>query len=382
MLADLEVVDRRLERLEASIKKQRKDAEVPEQALLARLKTELESETPLRAVTAHAGRGPRSCAASPSCRRSRSSTASTSRRRRSPRASAPSRATASARWRARPQTRVGWVSAVIEAEIAALAGRGAAGLPGRPRARRAGDQPRAARLLRAARPGLASSRRARTRCAPGRSRPAPARRTPPAPCTRTSRAASSAPRSTATTSSSPSSGSFADLRAKGQLRLEGKDYVVQRRRDLPLPVQRREVASRAGGTARALVPGMTDCSAFSRRAGWWRRSRWGSWPGSASSGSASPGRACSIAGRGRHGARPSRSSGAARPDARRRRGRGRPDRRSLGAPADRGVPRVPRLRSQGRIPGTGLSGPPSVSHDGGHVRVRRVHGEHAARRRR
>src|SRR5207245_1554404 len=51
ILADLEVVDRRLERLEASIKKQRKDAEVKEQAILARLKNDLERETPLRAVT-------------------------------------------------------------------------------------------------------------------------------------------------------------------------------------------------------------------------------------------------------------------------------------------------------------------------------------------
>jgi len=50
ILADLEVVDRRLERLEASIKKQRKDAEVKEQAILVRLKVELESERPLRAV--------------------------------------------------------------------------------------------------------------------------------------------------------------------------------------------------------------------------------------------------------------------------------------------------------------------------------------------
>ena len=37
MLADLEVVERRLERLEASIKKQRKDAEVQEQEVLRRL---------------------------------------------------------------------------------------------------------------------------------------------------------------------------------------------------------------------------------------------------------------------------------------------------------------------------------------------------------
>src|SRR5262249_40153805 len=49
--ADLGGGDGRLERLGPSIKKQRKDAEVKEQAILARLKSELESETPLRAVT-------------------------------------------------------------------------------------------------------------------------------------------------------------------------------------------------------------------------------------------------------------------------------------------------------------------------------------------
>jgi GTP-binding protein YchF len=50
VLADLEVVERRLERLEASIRKQRKEAEVREHELLGRLKTALEAETPLRAV--------------------------------------------------------------------------------------------------------------------------------------------------------------------------------------------------------------------------------------------------------------------------------------------------------------------------------------------
>src|SRR5262249_5683848 len=43
-----EAVDRRLERLEASIKKQRKDAEVKERELLARIRTALEAERPLR----------------------------------------------------------------------------------------------------------------------------------------------------------------------------------------------------------------------------------------------------------------------------------------------------------------------------------------------
>ncbi len=48
ILADLEVVDRRLERLEASIKKQRKEAELREQEILRRLKAALEAEIPLR----------------------------------------------------------------------------------------------------------------------------------------------------------------------------------------------------------------------------------------------------------------------------------------------------------------------------------------------
>src|SRR5438132_1582709 len=49
LLADLEVVERRLERLEASIKKQRKEPEVKERDLLVRLEAALEAERPLRA---------------------------------------------------------------------------------------------------------------------------------------------------------------------------------------------------------------------------------------------------------------------------------------------------------------------------------------------
>ena len=50
ILADLEVVERRLERLEASLKKKPNPLEQKEQAVLQRLKPELEGETPLRAV--------------------------------------------------------------------------------------------------------------------------------------------------------------------------------------------------------------------------------------------------------------------------------------------------------------------------------------------
>jgi len=51
LLADLEVVERRLERLDASIKKQRKEPEIKERDLLVRIKAGLESERPLRAET-------------------------------------------------------------------------------------------------------------------------------------------------------------------------------------------------------------------------------------------------------------------------------------------------------------------------------------------
>jgi hypothetical protein len=121
ILADLQVVEKRLERLEVSIKKKRTDVEVAEQDVLRRLKTALESETPLRVAgltpdetkivrgftflsqkpilhcvnleEKAAGEGPRVT--------ERFGLAETA---------------------ARPHTRVGWVSAVIEAEVAQLAG--------------------------------------------------------------------------------------------------------------------------------------------------------------------------------------------------------------------------------------------------------------------
>ncbi|HET7340326.1 MAG TPA: DUF933 domain-containing protein [Methylomirabilota bacterium] len=121
ILADLEVVDRRLERLEASIKKQRKEAEVAEQALLARLKTALEAETPLRAAPftpeeARLSRGFTFLSQKPILHL----------------VNLDEKAIAEgeqvvaryglAEVAARPHTRVGWVSAVIEADIARLAG--------------------------------------------------------------------------------------------------------------------------------------------------------------------------------------------------------------------------------------------------------------------
>ncbi|HEY2996028.1 MAG TPA: redox-regulated ATPase YchF [Methylomirabilota bacterium] len=121
ILADLEVVDRRLERLEASIKKQRKDAEVKEHEVLGRLKTALESETPLRAASLTADdarviRGFTFLSQKPILHLVNvEEKAITEGERVVERYGLAEVA-------ARQQTRVGWVSAVIEAEIAALEG--------------------------------------------------------------------------------------------------------------------------------------------------------------------------------------------------------------------------------------------------------------------
>jgi len=121
ILADLDVVERRLERLEVSIKKQRKEAEVKEQDVLARLKTALESETALRAVTltvddARLIRGFTFLSQKPILHLVNVEE----------KAIAEGERVAEryhlAEIAGRPHTRVGWVSAVIEAEIAALEG--------------------------------------------------------------------------------------------------------------------------------------------------------------------------------------------------------------------------------------------------------------------
>ena len=121
ILADLEVVDRRLERLEASIKKQRKEADVREQAILARLKKDLESETPLRAAAqepdeARAIRGFTFLSQKPilHCLNLDEKEIGDG-----PRGVEQFGLELAAR---RARTRIGWVSAVIESEVAQLAG--------------------------------------------------------------------------------------------------------------------------------------------------------------------------------------------------------------------------------------------------------------------
>jgi GTP-binding protein YchF len=225
VLADLEVVDRRLERLEASIKKQRKEAEVREQELLARLKTALEAETPLRAVSVTAEedrilRGFTFLSRKPILHLVNVEEG----------AIADGEKVVAryglAEVAARPQTRVGWVSAVIEAEIARLEGEEQQafltdlGLA----------EPAIHRVLRECFALLGLICFFTTGEDEVRAWPIPSG-------TRAQDAAGAVHSDIARGFIRAEvngydeliavEGSFADLRAKGQLRLEGKDYVVQ-----------------------------------------------------------------------------------------------------------------------------------------------------------
>ncbi len=121
ILADLEVVERRLERLEASIKKKRTDADVKEQAILLKIKPALESETPVRAIPladddARAIRGFTFLSQKPILHCLNLSEKEIDR--------GPSLVESFGLQEitARAGTAVGWISAVIEAEVAQLAG--------------------------------------------------------------------------------------------------------------------------------------------------------------------------------------------------------------------------------------------------------------------
>ena len=121
ILADLQVVEKRLERLEVSIKKRRTDAEVAEQELLRRLKPALEGETSLRAVSmtpeeARMLRGFTFLSQKPILHLVNVDEKSVAE---GPKVVGRFGLEEIA---ARPHTRVGWVSAVIEAEVAQLAG--------------------------------------------------------------------------------------------------------------------------------------------------------------------------------------------------------------------------------------------------------------------
>jgi len=121
ILADLEVVERRLERLEAQIKKKRTDTDVYEQTVLLKVKPLLESERPIRAMglsddEARALRGFTFLSQKPILHCLNLSEKEIAR---------GTTLVESFGLQAvgqRPATRLGWVSAVIEAEVAQLAG--------------------------------------------------------------------------------------------------------------------------------------------------------------------------------------------------------------------------------------------------------------------
>ena len=225
ILADLEVVERRLERLDASIKKQRKDIEVKERELLARLKTALETETPLRAAVltsdeAKLVRGFTFLSQKPIFHIvNLDEKAIADGERVVERFDLTEVA-------ARTRTRVGWVSAVIETEIARLEGAEQTAFL----ADLGLAEPAIGRVLREcyALLGLISF----FTCGEDEVRawPIPAgTRAQDAAGTVHSDIAKGFIRAEVNAYEElvAVNGSFADLRARGQLRLEGKDYVVQ-----------------------------------------------------------------------------------------------------------------------------------------------------------
>src|SRR5712692_11637033 len=121
ILADLEVVERRLERVEASLRKKRTDADAREQAILLKVKPGLEGETPIRALElredeARALRGFTFLSQKPILHGLNVAEKDIER------AGTLVELFGLAEVAARPRTRLGWVSAVIEAEVAQLAG--------------------------------------------------------------------------------------------------------------------------------------------------------------------------------------------------------------------------------------------------------------------
>lgn len=224
ILADLEVVERRLERLEASIKKRRTDAEVKEQEILLRLKTDLESERALRIVDLSADdakvvRGFTFLSQKPILHCVNLDEASVGDGGR------VVERFGLEKHAARPHTRVGWVSAVIEAEIAQLAGEEQAAFLADLGLR----EPALRRLLQDCYALLGLVSFFTVGEDEVRAWPIPAgTRAQDAAGAVHSDIARGFIRAEVNTYDEllAVAGSFADLRARGQLRLEGKDYLV------------------------------------------------------------------------------------------------------------------------------------------------------------
>jgi GTP-binding protein YchF len=225
ILADLEVVERRLERLEVSIKKRRTDAEVKEQDILRRLRGELEGERPLRAVDV-----------SPDDERAIRGFTFLSQKPILHCVNLDERAVADGprvverfgleAWAGRPRTRVGWVSAVIEAEVAQLAGEEQAAFL----ADLGLSEPALHRLLQDCYALLGLVSFFTVGEDEVRAWPIPeGTRAQDAAGTVHSDIARGFIRAEVNTYDElvAVNGAFADLRARGQLRLEGKDYTVR-----------------------------------------------------------------------------------------------------------------------------------------------------------
>jgi GTP-binding protein YchF len=121
ILADLEVIERRLERLAASLRKKRTDVDAREEAILLALKPALEAETPIRALglgeeETRALRGFTFLSQKPILH------CLNLAEKEIDRAQTLAETFGLAAVAAQPGTRLGWVSAVIEAEVAQLAG--------------------------------------------------------------------------------------------------------------------------------------------------------------------------------------------------------------------------------------------------------------------
>jgi ribosome-binding ATPase len=224
ILADLEVVERRLERLEASIKKRRTDVEVKEQQILQRLKGELEGEHALRAVDiagedAKLIRGFTFLSQKPILHCVNLDEKSVGEGERVVERFGLEAVAA------RPHTRVGWVSALIEGELAQLAGEEQAAFLTDLGLR----EPALRRLLQDCYALLGLISFFTVGDDEVRAWPIPrGTRAQDAAGTVHTDIARGFIRAEVNTYDElvAANGSFADLRARGQLRLEGKDYTV------------------------------------------------------------------------------------------------------------------------------------------------------------
>ena len=158
ILADLAAVEKRLERLEANIKKANKADDVAERAVFLKMKEALEAERPLRELELPEEDRRRLRSYCVPLREAGAARRQPGRGRRSATRRATSSPRASTAFAARPGFGLCPVSATIEAEMSRAARRGREGLPGGPGPHGAGPRPRDPHVLRAPGPHLVPDR--------------------------------------------------------------------------------------------------------------------------------------------------------------------------------------------------------------------------------